>query len=65
MEKKKSFVMYTENEKYLKKLNNEQQGQLIMAVLAYVDRDELPEFDGALAMAFTVIQNRIDEDYIL
>lgn len=62
MAEKKSFVMYTEYKEYFGLLSEVEQGQLLMAIFAYVDNGELPNFAGALQMAFTFIKNQIDKD---
>ena len=59
---KKSFVMYTSWEKSIKRMTNEQAGQLLKAIYEYQSNpDACPENDGA-ALVFEIIKEKMDED---
>lgn len=59
---KKSFVLYTDMKTPLTLLTNEQRGELLMSLFDYAETGKLPEFDGALEMAFTFIRQQLDRD---
>lgn len=62
MADKKSFVMYTSWEKSIKRMTNEQAGQLLKAIYEYQSNpDACPENDGA-ALVFEIIKEKMDED---
>ncbi len=46
----------------LSKLNNEQRGQVLTALMAYADGTDLPEMDAAAEIAFEFIATQIDAD---
>lgn len=59
---KKSFVLYHDIRTPLELLTNEQRGELFTAILDYSEFGALPEFDGALMMAFAFIRMSLDRD---
>lgn len=59
---KKSFVLYHDIRTPLELLTDEQRGKLFLALLNYSEYGELPDFDGALLMAFTFIRTSLDRD---
>ena len=59
---KKSFVLYHDIRAPLELLTDAQRGQLFMAILDYSERGMLPNFDGALLMAFAFIRTALDRD---
>ena len=59
---KKSFVLYHDIRTPLELLTDEQRGKLFIALLNYSEYDELPDFDGALLMAFASIRMSLDRD---
>lgn len=59
---KKSFVLYHDIRVPLELLTDAQRGQLFMAVLDYSEHGVLPDFDGALLMAFAFIRTSLDRD---
>ena len=60
---KDTFVMYRSYLKQLELLSMEDRGIWITAVLNYVSGVPLPEMPPAVAMAFSIAKERIDEDY--
>ena len=60
---KDTFVMYRSYLKQLELLSLEDRGLWITAVLDYVNGLPLPELSPAVAMAFSIAKERIDEDY--
>lgn len=59
---KKSFVLYHDIRAPLALLTDEQRGKLLTAILNYSEYGELPDFDGALLMAFAFIRTSLDRD---
>lgn len=59
---KESFILYGEWEQHFALLSPAQQGALIMALFAYSNREELPEGDPAISMAFSFIRAALDEN---
>ncbi len=59
---KKSFVLYHDIRAPLELLTDEQRGKLFIALLDYSEYGELPDFDGALLMAFAFIRTSLDRD---
>ena len=59
---KKSFVLYHDIRTPLELLTDEQRGKLFIALLNYSEYGELPDFDGALLMAFAFIRTSLDRD---
>lgn len=59
---KKSFVLYHDIRTPLELLTEEQRGKLFIALLNYSEYGELPDFDGALLMAFAFIRTSLDRD---
>lgn len=62
-EDKKAFVVYYDWEGLFEALDdNEQAGELILALFAFAKRGEIAEFTGALKMAFAMMSNQIGRD---
>ena len=59
---KKYFVLYHDIRTPLELLTDEQRGKLFLALLNYSEYGELPDFDGALLMAFAFIRTSLDRD---
>ena len=59
---KKSFVLYHDIRTPLDLLTDEQRGKLFLALLNYSEYGDLPDFDGALLMAFAFIRTSLDRD---
>lgn len=59
---KESFILYTEYAKHMQLLNIEQRGVLLTAIMNCQTGEELPEMDGATAMAFSFIKEQLDRD---
>ena len=59
---KKSFVLYHDIRTPLELLTDEQRGKLFLALLNYSEYGDLPDFDGALLMAFAFIRTSLDRD---
>jgi len=62
MERKKSFVIYTDYLKHIELLSIEQRGELLTAILTYADSGEERELDGMTSMAFSFIRTQMDRD---
>lgn len=62
MERKKSFILYSDYHQHIQILSMEQRGELLTAMLSYADTGELPELDGMTAMAFSFIRAQMDRD---
>ncbi len=60
---KSSFVLYAEYFKHIKKLNMEQRGELLTAILSYASGEEQPELDAVTDMIFGIIKERMDRDF--
>lgn len=61
-EDKKGFIVYVDYEQHLKLLTDEENGKLFMALIKYASCGELPDFDGALKMAFSFMRMQLDRD---
>lgn len=59
---KKTLVLYHDIRAPLELLDDEERGKLLSAILIYSEYGELPEFEGALQMAFAFIRTAIDRD---
>lgn len=62
MERKRSFPCYLDYAEHLKLLTVEQCGELWLAMFQYEETGVLPEFSGALQMAFSFIRSQMDRD---
>lgn len=62
MEKKNSFVMYTDYQEQINLLNMEQRGMLLTAIMEYASSGTTPEVDGMVLMAFISIRKQMDRD---
>ena len=54
--------MYNEWEDYFEMLTIEEQGLLISAVFKFQNTGEIPEFNGQLQMAFSIMKKQFDRD---
>ena len=61
-EGKSSFVLYFDLRTPLELLSDEEKGRLFTAIFDYAEYGRMPEFDGALQMAFAFIKNTLDRD---
>lgn len=59
---KPGSMLYHDNINALKHLSNEELGRLFMAILEYGRDGTLPQFEGALAMAWAFIKPKLDRD---
>ena len=59
---KRSLILYHDIREPLELLSDSDRGRLFLAVLDYSEFSKLPEFDGALKMAFVFIRQSIDRD---
>lgn len=59
---KESFIVYGEWERHFALLTPSQQGELMMALFAYSNRDQEPDGDPAVKMAFSFIRAAMDEN---
>ena len=62
MNGKSSLVLYHDIREPLELLSDEERGRLFLAILNYSEFGEVPEFSGALSMAFAFIRNAVDRD---
>lgn len=62
-DRKKSFVIHTDILPSIEKLSSEDVGQLLIALLKYVDDGTLPDnLSASCDMAFSFIKSQIDRD---
>ncbi len=62
-EKKKSFILYTDQEKHISMLTDAQAGQLLKAIYSYASQQTAPELtDSCVKMAFSFISEQINRD---
>ena len=62
MKKKRSFPCYLDYREHLKLLSEEDCGKLWLAMFDYEESGIIPNFSGALAMAFSFIRSQMDRD---
>lgn len=62
MEKKNSFVLYTDYRRQFDLLSDAELGQLIRAVMDYVETGQPPDLQAGPQMAFAFISAQIDRD---
>lgn len=62
MSQKSSFVLYHDIREPVEMLSDEERGKLFSAILNYSEYGELPDFRGALQMAFAFIRTALDRD---
>ena len=62
MERKRSFPCYLDYKKPLEQLTDAECGKLLRAMFEYEEVGSLPDFTGALAMAFSFIRSQMDRD---
>lgn len=62
MSGKASFVLYHDIREPVEMLTDEERGKLFSAILNYSEYGELPDFKGALQMAFAFIRTALDRD---
>lgn len=62
MADKKSFLMYLDWRQHLELLTDSERGRLWIALFDYQESGCLPEFSGALQMAFSFIRAQLDRD---
>lgn len=60
--KHNSFVLYTSYTQQISLLSDQEAGQLLKALLAFVEKGEVPKLDGALKMCFSFISEQIRRD---
>ena len=60
---KKGFLLYYDYRKHLSLLSDAERGKLLMALLNYGERGDMPEdLDGMAFMAFSFITGQMDRD---
>ena len=62
MNGKSSFVLYHDIREPLEMLSDEERGKLFTAILNYSEHGDIPDFSGALQMAFAFIRTALDRD---
>lgn len=62
MAEKKSFVLYTDYQKHINKLTDEEAGTLFKALFKYAEKEDLPELTPMADMAFSFIAAVMDRD---
>lgn len=62
MERKRSFPCYLDYKNPLEQLTDAECGKLLRAMFEYEEAGALPDFTGALAMAFSFIRSQMDRD---
>ena len=62
MDRRKSFVLYTDYRKHLGLLTDQEKGKLFMALFDYAENRELPQLSAKTSAAFSSIKERIDRN---
>lgn len=62
MKRKPGFVLYLDYKQHLELLSDEECGLLLRAIFEYEESSLIPEFSGAMAMAFSFISANLDRD---
>ena len=62
MRERPGFMLYFELEPALSRLNDEEAGRLLKALMAYAQYGEVRELSGAEAVAFLMMRGRMDRD---
>ena len=62
MTEKKSFLMYTSYLDNVEILSDEEAGQLLKAIYAFVNGDELPKLDRVVQLTFNPIKSHLERD---
>ncbi|MBQ8826595.1 MAG: hypothetical protein IJ007_05845 [Oscillospiraceae bacterium] len=63
IEKKKSFIIYTDYKDLFDTLDNSESGELIKAMLDYAAGEEISEFsDRHIRACFSIIRKQMDRD---
>ena len=57
-----SFIIYSDTYNAVKKLNDEQAGQLLHAIFQYQIEGDVPDLDPVVDMAFIFFKNHFDRD---
>ena len=60
--KKDSFILYLEHKNVFDILTDEEAGKLIKAIFEYEEKDELPNLEKSLQLAFIPIRNSLDRN---
>lgn len=60
--KKDSFILYLEHKNVFDILTDEEAGKLIKAIFEYEEKEELPNLDKSLQIAFIPIKNTLDRN---
>ena len=57
------FMVYFDWQHILRALSDDQRGKLVLAMVDYAEREQMPHFDDPVtAMAWTALWPRLDED---
>ena len=59
---KDSFILYLEHKNVFDILTDEEAGKLIKAIFEYEEKEELPNLDKSLQIAFIPIKNTLDRN---
>lgn len=63
MQKKNSFILYTDNKVQINMLTDQQAGQLFKALVDFADSGDIPPFEDSMtALAFSFISAQISRD---
>jgi len=62
MTEKKSFLMYTSYLDNVEILSDEEAGQLLKAIYAFVNGDEVPKLDRVVQLTFNPIKSHLERD---
>ena len=64
MTEKKSFLMYTSYLDNVAFLSDEEAGQLLKAIYAFVNGDEVPELERVVQVTFNPIKSHLERDRV-
>ncbi|MBQ7981061.1 MAG: hypothetical protein IJ305_05560, partial [Oscillospiraceae bacterium] len=62
MADKKSFLMYTSYLDNVEILSDEEAGQLLKAIYAFVNGNDIPELDRVVQLTFNPIKSHLERD---
>jgi len=62
MDKKNSFILYTDYKEHISRLDDREAGRLFKAIFSHVSGEETLELGAEGAMAFSFIKAQLDRD---
>ncbi|MBQ8585617.1 MAG: hypothetical protein IJ452_04955, partial [Butyricicoccus sp.] len=62
MARKKSFILYADDHRFIARLSDSQKAALLAAIFCHAQEVPLPDLDPTTEMAFSFISAQIDRD---